>query len=143
MDLTINERLIEFQKVKGFRWESLRELLGVAKQQQVGNWTKKEDREPIPAKHVLKLIQVFPELNARWLITGEGEMLNKGTPMLANEPEMQYNIKKCNDPACLKELDDLRIANAKLIDMMHEVILRGEKSKGGSRGGLEPLGKSG
>jgi hypothetical protein len=74
-DFSINQRLIKIIEYKEITQENLRISLGVKNAQQVSNWIKSKER--IPEKHIVRIIQLFKDINPYWFIDGEGEMLNK------------------------------------------------------------------
>lgn len=100
-DLSINQRLKKFLDSKDFSNQDLRIALGVKTRQQVSNWLT--SKEKMPEKHMLTVVRMFPDLNARWLITGEGEMfqqLGKAVGSgIVSEPTPEYSngngCKKC------------------------------------------------
>ena len=72
MKTTISQRLANYLDHMRISQEDYREVIGV-KKQQVSAWlTFKED---VPDKHLIKTIEMYQNLNARWLLTGEGPML--------------------------------------------------------------------
>lgn len=48
-------------------------LLGIKNRSQISNWLGMS--EPFPDKHLLTLVRSLDYINARWLITGKGTML--------------------------------------------------------------------
>lgn len=57
-----------------------------AKQNQVANWLS---GEKVPAARLIDIVIAYKDLNARWLITGEGEMLNDES-CVVREPVGSY-----------------------------------------------------
>lgn len=74
MDMTINQRLDDFLEEKHISQEELRSQLGLKTRQQVSNWIN--CREKISEKHIIRIVELYPELNANWLITNAGNMFN-------------------------------------------------------------------
>lgn len=70
MDMSINQRLEKFLREKNISQEQLKVKLGLKTRQQVSNWINGHD--PIPAKHLIAIIQLFPDLNANWLLRDVG-----------------------------------------------------------------------
>lgn len=99
MEFSVNKRLVEIQKLKNFSWEELRLQLGVNKPQQISNWVNFKDK--LPSRHIIKIIELFPDINARWFITGEGNITEQTPQHVIEEPKEIYNTK-C--PLC-KEKD--------------------------------------
>lgn len=73
MDMSINQRLKLFLQTKDIQQEELRVKLGLKNRQQVSNWVNCND--PVPDKHLVRIIRLYPELNANWLIRNIGQML--------------------------------------------------------------------
>jgi len=94
-DLFINQRLKLFLDSKNFSNQDLRIVLGVKTRQQVSNWLL--SKEKIPDKHILKVIELFDDLNARWLITGEGKMndLDDGVVIASDFKSKYHSCKIC------------------------------------------------
>lgn len=74
MDMTINQRLDDFLEEKHISQEELRSQLGLKTRQQVSNWIN--CREKISEKHIIRIVELYPELNANWLIANAGNMFN-------------------------------------------------------------------
>ena len=74
MDMTINQRLGNFLEEKHMSQEELRSQLGLKTRQQISNWIN--CREKISEKHIIRIIELYPELNANWFITSIGNMFN-------------------------------------------------------------------
>jgi len=68
----MKERLIEFLKYLGIGQNKFAESVGLSR----GYVNNIGDN--ITMKSVNKIVQVYPELNKNWLLTGEGEMLSGG-----------------------------------------------------------------
>lgn len=79
MDLSVNERLREFLRVKEIKYEVFRKKIGVGRLQQVSNWMN--FKEKVPDKCLREIVIQYKDINARWLLTGEGEMLNEKQEM--------------------------------------------------------------
>lgn len=85
MEFTVNERLVKIHELKKFSWEELRLSLGVNKPQQISNWVNFKDK--LPSRHIIKIIELFPDINARWFITGEGNITEETTQHVTEEPK--------------------------------------------------------
>ncbi len=114
MDLSINQRLNEFKELKNFSWEKLRIDLGIKNAQQISSWSNL--KEKIPEKHIIKIIHLFPDLNARWFITGEGDVSEQ--ECIVSEPQALYN-SRC--PVC-KEKDRIIEQLEKRIEDKDELL---------------------
>jgi hypothetical protein len=60
----------------------------LCKPQLVNNWFTKA--EPISDRMIVRMIEYYKDLNARWLITGEGEMLEGGKMMPGEEDLTEF-----------------------------------------------------
>lgn len=124
-DLSINQRLKLFLDSKDFSNQDLRLALGVKTRQQVSNWLL--SKEKMPDKHIFKIIDMFDDLNARWLITGEGGMtdLNEGI-VIASEAKSKYHTcKQCIEKeGMVKLLEKQALQKDKLILELKEEIGR-------------------
>lgn len=77
-----------------------------------------------------KIIKYFPDINARWLLTGEGEMdlPEQGVTM---EPSTAYKITRVDCPECISKLRtiaELEEYRRKYIECLEE--LAGKKKAG-------------
>lgn len=124
-DLSINQRLKLFLDSKDFSNQDLRVALGVKTRQQISNWLL--SKEKIPDKHIFKIIDMFDDLNVRWLITGQGGMtdLNEGI-VIASEAKAKYELcKDCIEKdGMVKLLEKQALQKDKLILELKEKIGR-------------------
>jgi len=74
MDLAINQRLKDFLTYKKISYETFRKMINCTHIQQISNWMAL--REKIPDKYLIVTIVKLTDLDARWLITGYGNMNN-------------------------------------------------------------------
>ncbi len=92
---TIGERLKTFRKSKRLIGEAFGEMLNLGK---AGVAHIEAGRQNLSIEQLRQLIQVFPELNVYWLITGQGEMYLKDDKQLPEEilsentGESPYNV---------------------------------------------------
>jgi transcriptional regulator with XRE-family HTH domain len=84
---TINQRLREFIEKKNISQVEIADKLNVDKKQ-FNNWMT---GTKVPVNSLALILEMFPELNARWLLTGNGYMINDMNEI--NEPEEVYNSK--------------------------------------------------
>ena len=69
MEATVKERLIRFIKAEGLSVRRFEMLTGLS------NGFVKNMSKGLGADKLRSILQVFPQLNSTWLLTGEGEML--------------------------------------------------------------------
>lgn len=124
-DLSINQRLKLFLDSKDFSNQDLRVALGVKTRQQVSNWLL--SKEKIPDKHIFKVIELFDDLNARWLITGEGKMadLDEGVIIASDFKSKYHSCKICVEKeGMIKLLEKQALQKESLILELKENIGR-------------------
>lgn len=73
METTVKQRLIDFIKFKGISIRAFEQSI------EVSNGFVNNISKSIGANKMQRILSVYPELNASWLLTGEGEMLNADT----------------------------------------------------------------
>lgn len=123
-NLTVNQRLKVFLTSEEYSNENLRVALGVKTRQQVSNWLT--SREKMPEKHILTVVKMFQNLNSRWLITGEGSMLNNQEQPLSVIEEKKGTYGQCM--SCVKKDAKIEVITEKLQeqekknDQLHEKI---------------------
>lgn len=71
METSVKQRLIEFIKYKDLSQRKFEQLVGLS------NGFVNNISKGIGADKMLKILGVFPELNQRWLLYNEGDMLQK------------------------------------------------------------------
>jgi len=103
MNNTIGQRLKLFIESKNILQENVAEIIKVPKQQ-VSSWTTGTTN--ITTKYLPVLLKAFPELNARWLLTGEEEQVKAPGIGLINEPTSPY-ITECTNPICVEKIKSL------------------------------------
>ncbi len=122
-DLSINQRLKLFLDSKDFSNQDLRVALGVKTRQQVSNWLL--SKEKMPDKHIFKIIDMFDDLNARWLITGEGVMtdLDEGIVIASDSKPKYHTCKQCIEKdGMVKLLEKQALQKDTLISELNEKI---------------------
>lgn len=80
METTAKERLIQFLKYKNMGQNKFEKLAGLS----VG-YISKLRIEPSPTK-LRSIINAFPELNEKWLLTGEGPMVKESDVTITEMP---------------------------------------------------------
>jgi transcriptional regulator with XRE-family HTH domain len=73
METTVNQRIEQFLKARNIPQTEIAAKLNVTKQT-VSNWVS--GTVQIPVKHIVSLLKEYDYLNARWLLTGTGELDN-------------------------------------------------------------------
>lgn len=73
MDVSINERLIKYCKTKGVKQKDLVSKIHISKDQ-ISKWFGMVNQ--ISVTGLVAFIKNFEEVNARWLMTGEGNMID-------------------------------------------------------------------
>lgn len=82
--MTVNERIKKYIDYKNISQTDLAKSILIHKNQ-VSNWLA--SGETVPDKALIKMVRYYPDINARWLITGEGEML-EGQKITPTEDEL-------------------------------------------------------
>lgn len=124
-DLSINQRLKLFLDSKDFSNQDLRVALGVKTRQQISNWLL--SKEKMPDKHIFKIIDMFDDLNARWLITGKGQMndLEEGLVIASDFKSKYHTCKMCIEKeGMVKLLEKQALQKDNLILELNEKIGR-------------------
>ncbi|MDE5424205.1 hypothetical protein L3073_18490 [Ancylomarina sp. DW003] len=124
-DLSINQRLKLFLDSKDFSNQDLRVALGVKTRQQISNWLL--SKEKMPDKYIFKIIDMFDDLNARWLITGKGGMtdLDEGIIIASDFKSKYYTCKQCIEKeGMVKLLEKQALQKDNLILELNEKIGR-------------------
>ncbi len=108
MEKTVNQRLKKFVESKEFSAKEFAERFG-ANAKEINNWTTSTK---IALPRLSELILAYPELNVRWLLTGQGKMTDEA------EKENELNDKKHE---YLKECPLCKTKN-ELIDSLRHII---------------------
>ena len=113
MDISINERLKEFVELEKISSPEIYKKIGVHRSIWSG-WMNQG--KAISVEKLTALFRTLPNLNARWLLTGEGNMYceeNKDLIIqpnikIRNKPESSFECESCK--AKDNEIDALKIA---------------------------------
>ena len=100
MDLSINQRVNEYLEHKKISQVAFGKTINVARKHQISNWMN--CREKIPDKVIIEIIIKFPDINHRWLLLGDGEMLNE-----SDETTSSFLIKNNKIDSFFDELANL------------------------------------
>ena len=97
--MSISIRLSEFLEARNIRQKELADIFGITRQA-VGHFVK--GRAKLSLDYFILLIEKYPELNANWLLTGNGKMLN--------------NNKQYDEKLGLASANDIKITNYSCTD---------------------------
>lgn len=110
MKTTVNERFRSILEDSGLSDSEFCRKIGTSSQN-LSHW--KANNRPIPAKYLVKIIEIFDDLDARWLITGEkyeesdNDNQNKIQELTLENNKLKEELYNCNN---------------KIIDMKDEII---------------------
>ena len=146
MKNTVNERFKIFFESLKIKNEEFAENIE-ANPKEASNWKK---TTKIPLERLKVILLRYPQLNSRWLITGEGTMLESkyqqhDNQYFSNDSPLPPPIthRRCNDPGCnaeLKKLND-EIVRYKLI--IDQFIIRADNQKADNQRKDDPPEKYG
>ena len=97
--MTINERISVFFKYKGMNSAELRKL-GFGTEQYLNNIMNARNKPD--HEFIIALLERFPELNPRWLLLEEGNMLADSSSRYDDETEEQYRKR------LIKQMEEAR-----------------------------------
>lgn len=134
MSWTVNQRFAEFVEYTKLGNKEFAESIN-AQPNEVTNW-KAETK--IPLYRLETILNKYKNLNARWLITGEGKMLNEENSQI-EDPTSPYNIKNTEDTnvRLWKRIEDLEALNSELCRALINIREKGCIEKGEPPGGVE------
>jgi transcriptional regulator with XRE-family HTH domain len=95
----IGHRLKEFIDRKKMQQEEIAEILNLPKQQ-ISSWTTGTTN--ITTKYLPQILQAFPDLDARWLLTGLSQSSDYDQS-IAKEPMSPYT-DNCTNPICIERI---------------------------------------
>lgn len=129
--MTINQRIRILIEAKEKNIGDIAVRAGVTKQT-ISTWVK--DGGSVGMDVVRRLLDFYPDLNARWLITGTGEMLSNTseTNIVKEDPALYKNCPICREKERLIKQQQATIyAQEKTIDCLEK------------NGGAMPVGRVG
>lgn len=93
----IKERILYLISNKGFTRDDFFEKIGMT----YGNFKGENKKRPINSDTIVNILSLIPDVNLKWLLTGEGAMTTGYTveefaPITSNEPD--HNINDRNTP---------------------------------------------
>ena len=92
----INQRFVIFLNDNEIKPADIAKALMVIPQR-IQDW--KNGIKPIPTIHLMRLCELYPNLNARWLLIGQGDMQDReGIEVIIKEPIPEYkkNCAECD-----------------------------------------------
>lgn len=107
MDMSINQRLGKFLYEKNISQEQLKVKLGLKNRQQISNWINCHAH--IPEKHLIAILNLFPDLNANWLLR------DLGSPFIDQQTLRQVRRNEygfCEE--CLEKEKEIQMLNTLL-----------------------------
>lgn len=84
----IKERILQFVEYKGIAKEFFFEKIGVT----YGNFKGKAKQKALSSDTLATIVTSFPDLNATWVLTGNGPMIKENAPPAP--PNEDYNKLK-------------------------------------------------
>lgn len=145
MNISINERFKEYCSSNELSQTDLVKKLGIGKDR-LSKWFN--ENQQIPGNAIIIIVQKCKDLNARWLITGEGNMITDKKET-SEEPASPY-IAKCKNPFCEVERKYLKDQIENLLkdkEFLQQTIAdirgKGGHQQGEFMGGVESPGKTG
>lgn len=97
---TVNQNIDTLLRAKKLTQQELAQQMGLTKQT-INNWIT--GTAQIPLKHLVSLLKLFSDVNARWLLTGEGDM-GDDEKTFASNPRLEGKIEILESQ--LKEKED-------------------------------------
>lgn len=108
MDLSVNKRFKEYVDIKKIDQVEIVETIQVEKTQ-ISKWLKPKIQ--ISGTGLIAIVKNYKDIDARWLLTGEGSMFEatyqqQDNRYSANDSPQPPPIpqRRCNDPGCNAEL---------------------------------------
>lgn len=131
MQLTVNQRIKKIQETVG-KQRLFSKMIGI-KETTISSLF--QDKATLPSYMVLEaILKAFPEINARWLLLGEGEMNDKYEnldksenvePLEMNEPPVTYGLQ--NTEGVLERIERLLNEQKQDIIEIKQILKNTEK----------------
>lgn len=127
--LTFFERLDYFMKYKGLNDNKLTVETGISN----GIIGKARKRGKLSQENISKILHTYPELNANWLFTNTGNMLNKNDrSTIQNNSELESEVKlrlfdslfNLNNHEVLNKLDLILNQNKQILDRLDRTLVK-------------------
>lgn len=139
MEKTINQRLKEYIEVKKINPPEIYSGTKISRQL----WSNFiNTSSSIPSEKLGILINKMPELNARWLLTGEGSMIVEYEQTdrqytSQDKPQPPKHTRYCNDPVCNARILELETQVNILISHIGSLNRREDPTEKNDSGGVE------
>ena len=101
-------RIIKFIESTGLSEQKFAESMGV-KQQTLNNYTRGINKFPL--SFIERMVEIYPDLSAEWLLRGEGSMLKSETPDREETETLKKFLKQTD---ALLAIRDERIRNLEM-----------------------------
>ena len=130
--MSLNIRIEKIQKHSGKNVTAFGSEFSSVGIENIRKMIKNPDVNP-SYSFIVELLRKYPEINWKWLLFGEGEMLNKKIDTAgAGEVEQKYKMTKIDCQECIskqKEIDALKIA----LEAKEELLEMYRKRKDGEK----------
>ena len=124
MEDTVKQRLVKYLKFKGLGQNKFEAMAGI------GNGYISNLKKAPGTGHLTKILNAAPDLNERWLMTGEGEMLK--TEKKEEEPRPTMNVSVDKDTLIRLMLHSMKMnemENEQMRKQMEEIMRMIEELK--------------
>jgi len=141
---TVNKRVVNFLNYMNVKEKDLRRILKLNTHSNLSAWWN--DKIEFPDRYIIKIIQIYPELNANWLITGNGPMLNDmsgvkesykdrlwNPPLSVNDDQLSVKMYSC--PDCLWR-EKIIEGQKQTISVQEKLINTLQKKQEGEKNGI-------
>lgn len=89
---TIKKNIFQFIEYKGITKEEFYEKTEISS----SNFKGTNRQSEIGGDKIIKILTIYPEINAEWLLTGKGEMLKENIPILQKNKGKKSNQNNIN-----------------------------------------------
>lgn len=113
MEQSINKRLTEYVAYKKIEGGVIQKQIGIRRQAWY-EWIQMDSA--IPLRYLQKIISLFPDLDARWFMTGEGTML-VGEDVIVAEKQVKECEKCVSKQQTIDSLNDHIVTLKRIIDL--------------------------